>query len=406
MTRRDRRDRALPPRSKKKSKARRKKLLECGQCSNLTIEGTVDPSDGVFYCFVCWEEFGSLPEDAHWLSCILCKKSKPDQLFSKTQQKKKKPICLECTPRRVADALDKKMKLGRHVSEVNQRLSGNSCMFVKPDKDYPRWRLYDISRFLKNKVPFFFEGLVGVNNVKDCILDRRKDEDLWEVTIGEEKTIRNFWKWPGDEDQLIAKFAIPESMTVYSLRGVLDNLSITFILAPSTMYDVREKYTLEKVRLYFGNRFGFNEKLLSKLWWPVQIYLERFLDCSEALSNDIVSFTGEVLMQCTFTSAELGGLFKPWDTWEADLSVMGDYKKRVSLAEAVVMSAETRAATDEKDEISVSPDVNEDSTNDAATDLKINKESAIETDNESPKILEQNNIEDEHDSFEVVQMSV
>lgn len=387
----------------------RRPLPECGQCSNLTIEGTVDPSDGVFYCFVCWEEFGSLPEDAHWLSCILCKKSKPDQLFSKTQQKKKKPICLDCIPRRIADAADKKAKLGQHVSEVNQRLSGNSrpCMFVKSDKDCPNWQLYDLSRFLKNLVPFFFEGLVGVNNVEWCNLDRRKDEDLWEVTIiGEEKIIKNFWKWPCDEDQLIARFAIPESMTVYSLRGVMDNLSITFILAPSTMYDVREKYTLEKIRIYFRHLFGFNEKFLSELWWPVQIYLERFLDCSESLSNDIVSFTGEVLMQCTFTSAELGGLFKPWDTWEADLSVMGDYKKRVKLVEAVVMSAETQTGTDGKDAISASHDVNEDSTNDAATDLKLNEESAIETENESHEILEQNNVEDEHDSFEVVQVSV
>jgi len=394
---------------------KRRNLLVCGQCSDLTTQGTVDPEDGIFYCFTCWEDFGGVPADAKWTNCVLCKKAKPEELFSKTQRKKRKPICLECTPRRVADAAKKQQQLHVHVDKVNALLKGGDFMFEKLGAD--RWTLLRTQDFLRraNKRTHIytdgrqfmlrFEALVGVNNMQDAGLYIRQD-DLWEVTVGEKVT--NFVSWPPDKKEggsHMADFALTDKMLVYSLNNVVNMLAITFIFSPSLMYDVRQKYTLGKMRVLLSKKFDFSQKLLQDIQWPVQIYLEQFIDCSEAVSNEILQFTGEVLVQCTFKTAALGTLFTPWDTWEADLGIMGDYKKTTPLREHEAVAT----TTGEEVELTSGETVKEEVTiGNAVTGLMEESQADGIAESKSPTDMEKSSAErsTSQDSFENVEACI
>jgi len=319
-------------------KNKRRNLLVCGQCSDLTNAGTVDANDGIFYCFICWEDFGGVPEDAKWINCILCKTAKPKELFSLTQQKKKKPICKECMPRRVADSWAKQKALHTQIRTVNDMLVGGAgLMFTKTHNV-----IYSRRAFQWDSSEKPLEILVGVNNIQDGKIWREKiaRKSQWVISVGDKQ-----WRSKKDSSfsglEELLSYSFIDTIQVYSLKNVINKLSITFIFSPSTMYDVRLKYTFRKMQLFLSNVFDFPQKNLESIRWPAHIYLEEFLDCSEAVSNIILQFSGEVLLECTFRTAKLGKLFQAWDTWEADLGVMGDYSKIARVADVATVVTTT-----------------------------------------------------------------
>jgi len=333
-------------------KNKRRNLLVCGQCSDLTNAGTVDANDGIFYCFICWEDFGGVPEDAKWINCILCKTAKPKELFSLTQQKKKKPICKECVPRRMADCWVKQKAMHTQIRTVNAMLmDGGGLVFTKTQSGIISRRdfLWDFS-----EKPL--EILVGINNIQDGKIwhekiNKRKSQ--WVISVGDKQSCKKVSIPAGDKQWRSKKisslsgleeflsFAFIDTIQIYSLQNVINKLSITFIFSPSTMYDVRLKYTFRKTQLFLSKVFDFPQKNLESIRWPAHIYLEEFLDCSEAVSNIILQFSGEVLLECTFRTAKLGKLFQAWDTWEADLGVMGDYSKIALVADVATVVTTT-----------------------------------------------------------------
>jgi len=364
---------------------KRRNLLECGQCSDLTLKGTVDPNDGIFYCFICWEAFGGIPEDAQWINCILCKKSQVPEMYSKTQQKKKKPICKNCIPRRRQDARTKQAQLQAKIGKVNKRLNEETFMFFRRSGSYilkPKQVLtHRLMKNFENAVmkkrrdeKICFDALIGVNNVQQASLDYRSKDKLWEVTSeepkrsevsdgdGHNKSVKNYFTFPPEEHsgEFICDYALTDPMHIYSLNNVVNNLKITFIFQPSAMYDVRNKYTFEKMRLLLVTIFEIKGKFFQKIWWPVQVYLEDYIGCSEMTSNIITAFTGEVLMECSFSSPNLGALFTPWDTWEVDVALMGNYKKTKKMVDTVGRST----VTSEEVEPNITPDVKEESQSD------------------------------------------
>jgi len=352
---------------------RRRNLLECGQCSDLTLEGTVDPNDGIFYCFVCWEAFGGIPEEAQWINCILCKKSKVPEMYSKTQRKKKKPICMDCIPRRMKDSHKKQKQLQAKIAVVNRSLNEHTFIFCER-KGYYRPYLVTASSFKKlvrNGEVIHFDALLGVNNVQKASLDYRREDKLFEVAYVDPKrmevsSISNFYfKFPLDRSKdtgIICNYALTDPMQIYSLNNVVNNLTITFIFQPSAMYDVRNKYTFKKMRSLLVKIFEIKGKFLEKIHWPVQIDLEDYIGCSEMTSNIIVAFSGEVLMECTFSNPNLGRLFTPWDTWEVDMALMGNYKKTKNMVEPNTVGMSTVGS--EEVEAYITPDLKEESQSD------------------------------------------
>jgi len=318
-------------------KNKRRNLLVCGQCSDLTNAGTVDANDGIFYCFICWEDFGGVPEDAKWINCILCKTAKPKELFSLTQQKKKKPICKECMPRRVADSWAKQKALHTQIRTVNDMLvGGGGLMFTKTHNGIISRQVFQWDSCFSEKP---LEILVGINNIQDGKIWRER-KSQWVISVGDKQWCsKKDSSFSGLEELL--SFSFIDTIQVYSLQNVINKLSITFIFSPSTMYDVRLKYTFRKTQLFLSKVFDFPQKNLESIRWPAHIYLEEFLDCSEAVSNIILQFSGEVLLECTFRTAKLGKLFQAWDTWEADLGVMGDYSKIALVADVATVVTTT-----------------------------------------------------------------
>jgi len=353
---------------------RRRNLLECGQCSDLTLQGTVDPNDGIFYCFICWEDFGGIPEDAHFIKCILCKKSQVPEMYSITQREKKKPICKDCIPRRKQDARKKQAQLQAKIGQVNRRLNEHTFIFCER-KGYERPYLLTLISFrtlVKKGEAMHFDALLGVNNVQKASLGYRVEDKLFEVAYVDPKrmesasgdrqkeTVRNFFKFPlSRKKDIIYNYALTDPMQIYSLNNVVNNLTITFILQPSAMYDVRNKYTFKKMRSLLVKIFEIKGNLLTKIHWPVQIDLEDNIGCSEMTSNIIVAFTGEVLMECTFSNPNLGNLFTPWDTWEVDVALMGNYKKTKNMVEPNTVGMST--VTSEEVETYITPDLKEES---------------------------------------------
>jgi len=318
----------------------------CGQCSDLTNDGAVDPEDDTFYCFLCWQEYGGVPESVQRTICILCGEAKPKHAFSKTQRKRKKPICQDCIPLRKKDSRAKVVALQKFVvhsfsKKVLFAHFGDdwTCYFGENNgESHPRLR--NVRR--KAHAEYIVDYLIGVNNVVPGRLTYDKDLK-WQVSYtksGPPKKITDGSGYVNFDDPYnltpipdYAKFAISDSMRIYSLKSVVDNLTIAFIFQPNKMYDVREKYPFKKVAAFLSQVFNFPRRNLLSTDWPGHRMIEDATGCSEALSNDIVTFTGEVFLVCTFSTPFLGNLFQPWETWRADLKENGNYFKKEAVPE-------------------------------------------------------------------------
>merc|ERR1719244_403241 len=93
----------------------------------------------------------------------------------------------------------------------------------------------------------------------------------------QKETVRNFFKFPlSRKKDIICNYAFTDPMQIYSLNNVVNNLTITFIFQPSAMFDVRNKYTFEKMRVLLVKIFDIKGKDFQKIWWPVQVYLEDY----------------------------------------------------------------------------------------------------------------------------------